>query len=707
MEKETKKGSVTMNRKIIQAFTAAFSVLLIALCLSVSVTAAKGTVGTVSKLKATATSTTATLKWSKAKNAKGYQISVKSGKKWKTVATVTSTTCKIDSLKTGKKYTYRVKAYGKNGKKKVWAKKTKDISVLTSPKKVSGLKGSVSGKTATLKWKKTSGATGYKVYQYSSSKKKYVEIKSTASLKTTVKKLEAGKTYKFAVKAYYKNGKKTSLSASYAKVSVTVNPDNISGLKVKSKTADTVTLNWKKAKGATAYAVYKYNTKNGKWSTLISSTKNTTVTIGKLSADTSYIFGVRALTKPGKKTYYSSKYMQISATTNKKAVTTTKPTTPSTPPTTTTPVPLKVPNGKAEIAAAYNKAINDYKAYRGKVNMKIDKVIPVSVTACSAPPAMSIINSHINNLIKTVPEEYTFENGVDVNDPGRNLNRKIIPSDRPATVQASGLTSATATLNSEGGYTIQLVFIKERALFNGTEKTAIPTHNSSALNPVPLDELNVSPINLHSAEINYPCSYLKATVDRYGRLVKLEQKLPFSIHYTGNIMSDLDFTLDLEGTVDATFSMIYSGSSGSNSPVPTLSTTSPIPPATTGPNVTFPTTNNNYATTQTTHPVSLIVNSYGYGDGVIYVEVDPSNWDGNFITASQNITFSINGASYPPLATCFVPSKKTGSIYEIKISIPEQYIKAGDTVSFTIPTGIVKNETGSQYNLSYSASVTV
>ncbi|MBE6775062.1 MAG: fibronectin type III domain-containing protein [Ruminococcaceae bacterium] len=429
-----------MNRKIIQAFTAALSVLLIALCLSVSVTAAKGTVGTVSKLKATATSSTATLKWSKAKNAKGYQISVKSGKKWKTVATVTSTTCKIDSLKAGKKYTYRVKAYGKNGKKKVWAKKTKDISVLTAPKKVSGLKGSINGKTATLEWKKTKGATGYVIYQYNSSEKKYSEIKRTTSLKASFKKLEAGKTYKFAVKAYYKNGKKASLSVSYAKVSVTVNPDNISSLKVKSKTADTVTLNWKKAKGATAYAVYKYNTKKGKWSTLISSTKNTTVTIGKLSADTSYIFGVRALTKPGKKAYYSSKYILVSDSTEA-------------------------------------------------------------------------------NVTTTVPE-----------------------------------------------------------------------------------------------------------------------------------------------------------ASSSN---------------------------------KAAEPVSLKVNSYGYGGGVIFIEVDPINWDGNFVAASQNITLKVNGTALTTSATCSVPSKKSNGIYEIKITVPEQSINSGDSISFTIPTGIVKNEAGTQYNLSYSSSVTV
>ncbi len=105
--------------------------------------------------------------------------------------------------------------------------------------------------------------------------------------------------------------------------------------------------------------------------------------------------------------------------------------------------------------------------------------------------------------------------------------------------------------------------------------------------------------------------------------------------------------------------------------------------------------------------VSLIVNSYAYGDGVIYVEVDPSNWDGNFAGATQNITIKVNGSPLASSAACTVPAKKTGSIYEIKITVPSQSVNPGDVVSFTIPTGIVKNQSGSQYNLSYSSSVTV
>ncbi len=582
-----------MNRKLKRTIITVISVVLLALCLSVGVTASKNNVGTVSKLKSTVTATSVTLKWNKAKNAKGYQISVKSGKKWKTVATVTSTTCKINGLKASTKYTYRVKAYGKNGKKKVWAKKTKDISVLTAPKKVSGLKGSISGKTATLKWKKTAGATAYRVYQYNSSKKKWVEIKKTTSLKATVKKLEAGKTYKFAVKAYIKKDKLSALSSSYATVSLTVNPDNVSALKVTGKTDSSVTLSWQKAKGATAYAVYKYNTSNGKWTTLISSTKSTAVTIGKLSAETSYIFSVRAVTKVGNKSYYSSKYMQVAAVTNKKV----------TAPPAVKPVALKVPVSKTEIVSAFNKAINEYRSCKGRVTL--NKVETWNLNPYDLPAALEkTITAVFDSLSGTSNETYTFENGVVIGDPGIRLTQKIIPYNRPANVQASGIASATAKANADGGYTMTLVLAPETAVFirkasetttvpttvpyteapytttsastdsttanyssRSASSTVIPVHHMSAMDPLDFGTLNLGPLNIQSADFQYPSTTIKATVDNKGRLIKLEQKHPFNGIISCKVIIQL--SIPLKASADKTYTITYGGTAVNNNYKPT------------------------------------------------------------------------------------------------------------------------------------------
>lgn len=103
-------------------------------------------------------------------------------------------------------------------------------------------------------------------------------------------------------------------------------------------------------------------------------------------------------------------------------------------------------------------------------------------------------------------------------------------------------------------------------------------------------------------------------------------------------------------------------------------------------------------------PVQLIVNSIAYGDGVIYVEVDPSNWSSGFVSKSVNVPIKVDGESAGEV-TCKVPSSKTGDNYEIKINLSSIDVPTGSTVDFTIPTGIVKSKTGTQHNLSYSSSI--
>ena len=69
-----------------------------------------------------------------------------------------------------------------------------------------------SAKTSTgsviLKWKKVSGASGYKVYKFDSSKNSYVEYGESLKTKCKITGLESGKTYKFKVSAYTVSGGK-------------------------------------------------------------------------------------------------------------------------------------------------------------------------------------------------------------------------------------------------------------------------------------------------------------------------------------------------------------------------------------------------------------------------------------------------------------------------------------------------------------------
>ena len=213
-----------------------------------------------------------------------------------------------------------------------------------------------------------------------------------------------------------------------------------------------------------------------------------------------------------------------------------------------------VPSTKAEIAAAYNKAVNDLRAYQGKVTLKKHDIIQVGL---ADGPAASILNPVIEKLTATEPQEWTFENGADVNDPNRKLVEKIIPWNRDANVQEAGLVSASATPNADGGYTMTMTFVAEESNFDGTQNTSEPTYHMGAMDPLNLGSIDLGDaIKITEANLRYPGATITGTVDAQGRLVKIEQKLPMEGTGKGKA-AVVPVTLELSGSMDGTYEFIY------------------------------------------------------------------------------------------------------------------------------------------------------
>ncbi len=224
--------------------------------------------------------------------------------------------------------------------------------------------------------------------------------------------------------------------------------------------------------------------------------------------------------------------------------------------TTAAPAPsgTKLPSTKAEIAAAYNKAINDFRAYPGKLTLKKHDIIDVQLKDLPTV-AEKIITPVVANLTKTEPQEWTFENGLDVTDPNRKLIEKTIPWGREATVSEASLVSATATANPDGGYTMVITFIAEDSNFDGTKNTSEPTQHMTAMDPLNLGSLDLGPISISEAALHYPGATCTATVDGQGRLVKLYQQLP--LEGTGTGKAGISITLKLAGSMDGNYEITY------------------------------------------------------------------------------------------------------------------------------------------------------
>ncbi len=166
----------------------------------------------VGGLKASATSNTVKLTWSKVSGASQYQIQryVSSQKKWKTIATAKTNKYTVQKLSGSTSYKFRVRAIKKIYDGKFYGSFSKTITAKTKPGKVSGVKLSAKKGKLTVKWSKTKGAKDYQIY-YSAKKNGSYKRMTTTSKTSYTKKLKKGKTYYIKVRARQKqsNGKYT------------------------------------------------------------------------------------------------------------------------------------------------------------------------------------------------------------------------------------------------------------------------------------------------------------------------------------------------------------------------------------------------------------------------------------------------------------------------------------------------------------------
>lgn len=279
----------------------------------------------VGKLKSTKQTTDSIkLKWSANADAAGYAIYQSTdGSSYKLVAEVAGnkTTYTHKNLKAGKKYYYQVRSGVPSSKGKMIyeAKKTAPTIVVATlceaPAQPKASKNSTSG--LKLSWKKTSGASGYEIYQYNTSTKKYKKlatVKGASTTSYTVKKLKSATTCRFKIRCY-KTVEDTTYYSAYSDIIYTATkPDKITRLTYKS-TKNSVTLSWKKSARATGYIIYRYNTKTKKY-TKIATVKTNKYTDKRLTRNKSYQYKVVAY-KSYKGTSYNASGVTIKTKTKR------------------------------------------------------------------------------------------------------------------------------------------------------------------------------------------------------------------------------------------------------------------------------------------------------------------------------------------------------------------------------------------------------
>ena len=250
------------------------------------------------------TDTTAKISWNKNPNADGYIIEQYNGSRWMLIARITSNSTVSFTAKTlvaGSTNKLRARAY----KGTVYSAYTY-ININTAPSAITGftLKNATSS-TLNVAWDRNTSGDGYILDKYDGSKWVTVaKVTNHATLNNTANNLKAGTSYKFRIRAYKVFGSVT-VYGSYTYLTADTKPAAMSGIKVKSKTNLTASLQWNKNISADGYVLDKYD--GSKWVTIKTLTSNTDTSfnVTGLKASTTFKFRLRAYKNYGTAKEYS------------------------------------------------------------------------------------------------------------------------------------------------------------------------------------------------------------------------------------------------------------------------------------------------------------------------------------------------------------------------------------------------------------------
>lgn len=296
------------------------SVIMMLSMFPISVYAASNTPSKPTVSGFSSTTSTVTVNWKKVTGAKGYVLYRynTSTKKYYKISSTTKLSYKVSNLKAGTSYSYAVKAYKVVKKKTYYSSYSSRIIATTLPSKPIGLKATTTYNSVSLSWSKVTGATGYYVYKYNSSTKKYTKLLSTTKLSCKLSSLAEDTSYKYAVKAYKTLNKKNYFSSystvltAKTKVQAVVAPIN---LKVTNIECESATISFTKASNAQNYIVeYSDNKDFSKSLSVILTNNDTSCTLSLKHNKTYYVRAFSTRTVNGK-IYTSSATKTVKFTT--------------------------------------------------------------------------------------------------------------------------------------------------------------------------------------------------------------------------------------------------------------------------------------------------------------------------------------------------------------------------------------------------------
>lgn len=305
-------------------FSACASIPISTFSVSAAETASNNIPSAVTGLKFTSQTNSITLSWNESEGASGYYIYLKSSKEpynfygYATVEGGKNTSWTSENLSSGRIYEFRVLPY-KTVDSKIYKGDYAEISTITIPATVRKvIVSDITDTSLMLKWGAVTNADGYCIYRRfeSESEPNLIQtINGSQTTQWTDTELNSGTACDYAVKAYKEfNGEKIYSDSVW--VSGSTNPSAVTNLKISSRSADKITLNWFAANGITSYDIYQESKKTpGTFARVGTVDANTTTYVREgLSSGTEYTFRVFPIKSYQDKTYKGT-YAEIKTST--------------------------------------------------------------------------------------------------------------------------------------------------------------------------------------------------------------------------------------------------------------------------------------------------------------------------------------------------------------------------------------------------------
>ena len=249
-------------------------------------------------VKAAAGDKQVTLSWTASTDATSYTIYKYENGAYTKINSTTKTTYTVTGLTNGTTYKFLVRAFNANGGNSFTTadlvSATPKAAAATAPAKPT-VSANVQDKVVTFSWNAVSGATYYKLYNYSNGK--YGLIATVTDTTYRLRYLKNGTTYQVLVRAFNEKGGSKFTTADL----ITVTPKTAAAVPDKPVVTATVSggnvnLTWAHVPTAFSYTIYKYE--NGTY-TKLGATCDNYFTVKGLAAGKTYSILVRAFNSKG------------------------------------------------------------------------------------------------------------------------------------------------------------------------------------------------------------------------------------------------------------------------------------------------------------------------------------------------------------------------------------------------------------------------